>query len=66
MLDSDKYADLYLNCNFVIHVDAGHSDRGKTKTLIPELIGWIKASGFDCVVKPNSFAASSVADKLSK
>ena len=66
MLDNKQYEELYLKCNFAIHVDAGHSDNGKTKQLIPELIGWIKASGFDCSVKPDSFAASSVADKLSK
>ena len=66
ILESEKYSDLYLNTNFAIHVDADASDNGKTKALIPELIGWIKASGFECEVKPDSYAASSVADKLSK
>ena len=54
-------------CNkvdFCIHIDAGR--KGKTSTLIPEITAWINACGYQCQVKPNSFAASSVADKLSK
>ena len=38
----------------------------KTKELIPELVGWIKSCGYDCEVKPDSFVASSIADKISK
>lgn len=47
-----------------IHVDAGQY--GQTSKLIPEIIGWIKACGFDCETKPNSYAASSIADKYTK
>lgn len=47
-----------------IHVDAGQN--GQTSKLIPEIIGWIKACGFDCETKPNSYAASSIADKYTK
>ncbi len=66
ILEQKEYEELFLNCHFSIHIDAGHSTYGKTKDLIPELIGWIKACGYDCEVKPDSFAASSVADKISK
>lgn len=67
ILENDKnYEDLYLNSSFTIHVDAGHSDYGKTKELIPALVGWIKSCGYDCEVKPDSYAASSIADKISK
>lgn len=47
-----------------IHVDAGK--KGQTSKLIPEIVGWIKACGFDCETKPNSYAASSIADKYTK
>lgn len=47
-----------------IHVDAG--ENGKTSKIIPEIVGWIKACGFNCETKPNSYAASSIADKYSK
>lgn len=67
VMESDKkYEELYLNTNFAIHVDAGKSNYGKTKDLIPGIVGWIKACGYDCVVKPDSYAASSIADKISK
>lgn len=61
-----KYKELYDNILFSIHIDAGKSDKGKTKELIPELVGWIKACGYDCEIKPDSYAASSIADKISK
>lgn len=64
--DNDKYSEMFLNSSFSIHVDAGHSNLGKTKELIPSLVGWIKSCGYDCSVKPDSFAASSVANKISK
>jgi hypothetical protein len=66
LLEDKKYEDMFMHCTFTIHVDAGHSERGKTKDLIPELVGWIKSCGYDCEVKPDSFVASSIADKISK
>jgi predicted RNase H-related nuclease YkuK (DUF458 family) len=64
--NDNKYSDMFATCNFAVHVDAGNSERGKTKELIPELVGWVKACGYDCQTKPNSFVASSIADKISK
>ena len=49
-----------------LHIDAGYSDIGKTKELIPMLTGWVRACGYDCKVKPESFTASSIADKITK
>ena len=66
IFEQKEYEELFMNVNFSIHVDAGNSDNGKTKMLIPELVGWIKSCGYDCKVKPDSFAASSIADKISK
>lgn len=66
ILEKKEYAELRENSTLAIHVDAGWSDKGKTKELIPMLVGWIKACGYDCKVKPDSFASSSIADKLSK
>ena len=66
ILENDEYKELRDNSSLAIHVDAGWSDKGKTKELIPMLVGWIKACGYNCAVKPDSFASSSIADKLSK
>lgn len=65
-LDAYHYEELFSNCNLSIHIDAGNSKHGKTKDLIPGLVGWIHACGYECSVKPNSYAASSIADKISK
>lgn len=53
-----------INFGLSIHVDAGN--KGPTSKIIPEIVGWIKACGFDCETKPDSYAASSIADKFSK
>lgn len=54
----------YTQLNFSIHVDAGFN--GPTREVIPEIVGWVKSCGYDVHVKPESFVASSIADKLSK
>ena len=64
--EKPEYSELYLNTSFAIHVDAGFNPNGKTKDLVPEIVGWIKACGYECVVKPDSYAASSIANKISK
>lgn len=58
--------ELFNATSFAIHVDAGYSKNGKTRDLIPGLIGWVHASGLNCVTKPNSYAASTVANRISK
>lgn len=50
--------------NIGIHVDAGVN--GPSKQVIPEIVGWIKSCGYEAIVKPNSYAASSIANKYSK
>lgn len=49
---------------FTVHVDVGNY--GKTKDYIKTLVGMVHSFGYDCEIKPNSYAASSIADKLSK
>lgn len=63
---NEKYHAMYLDCPISIHVDAGNSPHGKTRELIPELVRWIRASGYEAETKPLSFVASCVADKISK
>ena len=45
-----------------IHVDIG--ENGPTKALIQEITGYVRASGFAVQIKPQSCAASAVADRL--
>ncbi len=46
-----------------IHADIG--ENGATKDMIKEVIGLIKGNGFEPKIKPESFAASVVADRYS-
>ena len=61
-----NFEEMFLNCPISIHIDAGNAPHGKTRDLIQALTGWVHAMGYDCEVKPNSYAASSIADRLSK
>ncbi len=45
-----------------IHADIG--ENGKTKDMIKEVVGLIRGNGFEAKVKPESFAASIVADRF--
>lgn len=44
-----------------IHVDIGQ--KGQTREVISEIVGMIRSSGFIVRIKPDSFAASKVADR---
>ena len=46
-----------------IHADIG--ENGKTKDMIKEVTGLIKGNGFEPKIKPESFVASTVADRFS-
>lgn len=53
-----------LNYQFrYIHADIGHN--GETRDMIKEVISLIKGNGFEAKIKPESFAASTVADRFS-
>ena len=47
--------------DFEIHLDIG--ENGATKVLIQELVGMIRANDFEAKTKPDSYAASKVADR---
>jgi hypothetical protein len=47
--------------DFEIHVDVG--ENGDTRTMIQELVGMIRAHNFEAKTKPESYAASNVADR---
>lgn len=56
--------DGWSNLDIEIHLDVGRE--GATKTMIREVVGMVTGSGFDAKIKPESFGASSVADKYTK
>lgn len=50
-----------LNYDFHIHIDVG--ENGPTRQMIKEVVGIVQGSGFKAKIKPDSYAASSIADK---
>jgi predicted RNase H-related nuclease YkuK (DUF458 family) len=61
---SEELLDKDLDYKIDIHVDAGEA--GPSSKMIPEIVGWVKACGFGCKTKPDSYASSSIANKYSK
>lgn len=53
--------------NIEIHLDVSDSDKGKATSKFTDMLtGYAKGAGFDYKIKPEAFAAMSVADKHSK
>jgi uncharacterized protein len=53
-----------LEVTFEFHIDIGR--KGQTKTLINEMVGMVKGLNFIPKIKPDSYCASSFADKYTK
>ncbi|MCX6760912.1 MAG: hypothetical protein NTZ84_02325 [Candidatus Nealsonbacteria bacterium] len=61
-IKDSKIKNLHYQLRY-IHADVG--ENGKTKDMIKEVIGLIIGNGFEAKIKPESFAASNVADRFS-
>lgn len=53
-----------INVTFQIHCDIGKY--GKTNELIREIVSWVTSQGYVCMIKPDSYVASGIADRYSK
>jgi len=53
--------DAKLQWEFEVHADIG--EHGETKTMIKEVVTMIRAHNFEAKTKPESYAASNVADR---
>lgn len=60
------YTERYRNfdCRIEAHIDIGM--RGETRKLIREMVAYFEGMGIDAKIKPDSFVASSFADRFSK
>lgn len=65
-LEMEWYREFRENVPMSVHIDAGTGARNKTAGLVDGLVGWVRATGLNCEVKPDSFVASSIADRISK
>jgi len=60
----ERDATILEKVNLSIHLDIGTT--GPSKDLIKELEGWVSAMGYDYAIKPDSYAASTIANIYSK
>lgn len=56
--------DMSKGISFEFHIDVG--TKGETKTLINEMVGMVKGLNFVPKIKPESYCASSFADRYTK
>lgn len=56
-----KKENIATQWDFEIHVDVG--ENGPTKPMIQEVVGMVRAHNFEARTKPESYAASNVADR---
>ncbi len=61
---SEALAEDHLELDIEIHVDVG--ENGPSSKMISEISGWVNACGFRCHTKPNSYAASCIANRITK
>lgn len=59
---TEHLGEEFVRDNLIIHLDVGQ--KGDTKDIIREVVGMVRGSGFQVATKPDSFAASSVADRF--
>ena len=59
--EEDEYSQ---NMNVEIHIDVG--EKGPSSEIIKEVMGMVVGSGYEAMIKPDSYAASTVADKYTK
>lgn len=61
---AEKLSESGHELDMEIHLDVGTN--GATKSLVKEVVGMVNGSGFLCRIKPESYGASSVADRYTK
>ncbi|MGA9172468.1 MAG: ribonuclease H-like YkuK family protein [Thermoactinomyces sp.] len=64
MLKEKGFFGFSVNIPMEIHLDVGQ--QGETRKLIQEVVGWVTAVGYTAKIKPESYAASAVADRFTK
>lgn len=58
--------DPYIKNKIAIHLDVGYSKKSKTSQYHQELQYLVQAQGYECKIKPDSWAAGCVADRVTK
>lgn len=60
-MEGDVSVSYHFSIDFQVHVDVG--ENGATKDMVKEVVGMVRGYGFDAKMKPESYGASTVADR---
>ena len=64
---ANHIVELIPSAKLELHLDISPQEKNEgTSHLANMLIGYVKGSGYECRIKPDAFAAASIADKHSK
>ena len=64
---ANHIVELIPSAKLELHLDISPQEKNEgTSHLANMLVGYVKGSGYECKVKPDAFAAASIADKHSK
>lgn len=63
-LKKNGFFGFFVDIPMEIHLDVGQ--QGETRKLIQEVVGWVTSVGYTAKIKPESYAASAVADRFTK
>jgi len=59
---SFELLEKYPDADIEVHVDIGQTARSATRVFVDTVSGWLSGVGFQCRIKPDSWASSSIAD----
>ena len=64
---ANHIVELIPTAKLELHLDISPQEKNEgTSHLAKMLVGYVKGSGYECKIKPDAFAAASIADKHSK
>ncbi|SDY95384.1 hypothetical protein SAMN04487866_106129 [Thermoactinomyces sp. DSM 45891] len=64
LLKEHGFFRMFSDIQMEIHLDIGQ--QGETRKVIQEVVGWVTAVGYQAKIKPESYAASAVADRFTR
>ncbi|WP_131849537.1 ribonuclease H-like YkuK family protein [Baia soyae] len=64
LLKEHGFFRMFSDIPMEIHLDIGQ--QGETRKVIQEVVGWVTAVGYEAKIKPESYAASAVADRFTR
>ena len=63
---SNKLRKTNNSLNITVHLDINPNKKYASSKFLTSAVSWVKSSGYECLVKPQAWASSSLADAYAK